>query len=65
MSGELIPVLGIVGYVGAVYYLFGALSTVTGPTLTDDNEKRLEEIKVEIEQLEKAQPSTPRDAPRP
>lgn len=56
MTGSLIWVLGVVGYVGALYYLFNALTTVTGPAATDDYEKRLEEISAEIERLEKTQP---------
>lgn len=49
-----IPILGLVGFLGCLYYLFAALNTVKGPEHVEDVEKKLEALKAEKKQLEKA-----------
>lgn len=50
--GSVINIFGIVGYLGCVYYLLRGLSTVTGPQRVDDAEKKLSEIKAELQSLD-------------
>lgn len=62
---SLIPVFGIIGYLGALFYLFDALQ-IFKPIDTDVNiEQRLKEIEAEIAELEKRNKSiqTPEAAP--
>ena len=49
--GSFIPVLHVVGFVMALYYLLLALDAVRGST-DDDPKKRLDEVYKEIEKLE-------------
>jgi hypothetical protein len=46
-----LPVLGLVGFLGALYYLFAALNTVTPVPEVDDIAERLKELTVESKTL--------------
>ncbi len=48
------PVLGLVGFLGCLYYLFAALNTVRAPEQVEDVEAKLEALKTQKAQIEDA-----------
>lgn len=48
----LLPVLGIVGFIGTLYYLFLALEIVKGINYDGDVTEKINEINKELKELE-------------
>lgn len=53
ISGSVIGVLGVVGYLGALYYLFLGLSTLAPTDKTVNPKERLAEIRSELKSIKK------------
>ncbi len=54
MTESIIPVFGVIGFIGALYYLFQALNVFKPIDAKIDVEKRLEKIKAELRELGEA-----------
>jgi hypothetical protein len=54
LGGSFISTLGVIGFLGAIYYLFAALNTVTPVPDGSDPAAKLKELSEEIERLETA-----------
>jgi hypothetical protein len=51
ITGSVLNVLAVVGYLGALYYLFAGLSTLAPPSQKVDPKTKLAEIRRELEPL--------------
>ena len=51
LGGMLVPSLSVIGYLGAIYYLFEALNTVTPVPDTDDPAGKIAEITTKLKKL--------------
>jgi threonine/homoserine/homoserine lactone efflux protein len=54
LGGTFVSSLSVIGYFGALYYLFAALNTVTAVPDEDDAAKKVEEITSELKKLDEA-----------
>jgi len=52
LGGTFLSSLSVVGYLGALYYLFAALNTVTAVSLEDDAHQKVEEMTNELKKLD-------------